>query len=119
MKILIVDDRALARLVLIRAMEQAEVGDHEFTEAGDGLEALAHVQRELPDLILSDWRMPRMSGIELLEELNRLGVSVPFCLVTSGLTKEMHERARAADVTRIIAKPFTPETLADALRDLI
>ncbi len=82
MKILVVDDSSLARSLLIDAINQAELGEHIFREAGNGIEALERVQSEPPDLILSDLRMPRMNGIELLEELERLGVSVPFCLVT-------------------------------------
>ncbi len=118
MKILVVDDSSLARSLLIDAMNQAELGEHVFREAGNGIEALEQVHSEPPDLILSDLRMPRMDGIELLEELQRLGVSVPFCLVTGGMSSDAEERAVALGVAKIVAKPFSPQTLADALRDL-
>ena len=67
------------------------------------------------DLILSDWNMPEMSGLDLLESLRSEGCEVPFGFVTSESTPEMRELANEAGAQFLIAKPFTP----DSFRELI
>ena len=64
MKILIADDSRVMRQIVIRTLRQAGYDDHDIVEAEDGADALAKVGSESPDLILSDWNMPNMIGIE-------------------------------------------------------
>ena len=52
--------------------------DHDIVEAEDGADALAKVSSEKPDLVLSDWNMPNMTGIECLQALRASGSAVPF-----------------------------------------
>ena len=63
-----------------------------------------------PDLVLSDWNMPQMTGIELLESLNEEGIKVPFGFVTTEATSEMRLRARKAGALFLLAKPFTVDS---------
>jgi two-component system chemotaxis response regulator CheY len=114
-KILIVDDSKAMRMLVMRALRQAGHGSAEFKEAANGLEALAAVRADRPDLVLSDWNMPEMNGIELLAKLNEEGLRVPFGFVTSEGTEVMRERARHEGALFLIAKPFTPEAFQDAL----
>ena len=66
MKILIADDSKAMRMIVIRTMRQAGLEGHEIIEAENGKEALDLTRAKSPDLILSDWNMPEMSGIEFL-----------------------------------------------------
>jgi two-component system chemotaxis response regulator CheY len=115
-KILIADDSRVMRQIIIRTLRQAGHGGHDVIEAEDGRQALALVQTEAPDLILSDWNMPEMNGIDCLTTLRGWGSTVPFGFVTSEGSDEMRRRAAAAGASFLIAKPFTPEALDEALR---
>ena len=116
MKILVVDDSKAMRAIVKRALSTLDrVAGATILEAADGKEALATVTAEQPDLVLSDWNMPEMTGIELLQALNAAGVSVPFGFVTSESTPEMHELAKTHGARFLVSKPFTPESLDQAL----
>jgi two-component system, chemotaxis family, chemotaxis protein CheY len=114
-KILVTDDSRVMRQIVIRTLRQAGYDDHEIIQAADGQEALAMVGAEQPDLVLSDWNMPEMSGIECLEALRASGSQVPFGFVTSEGSPEMRQKAANAGALFLIAKPFTEETFRDAL----
>jgi two-component system chemotaxis response regulator CheY len=119
MKILIVDDSKAMRMIVRRTLRQAGFGDHAVTEANNGKEALDTVRQSQPDLILSDWNMPEMSGIELLDSLRAEGIGVKFGFVTTERTPEMRMRASDAGAAFLIVKPFTPEDFKEALTPLI
>ena len=115
MKILVADDSRVMRQIVIRTLRQAGYDDHDIVEAEDGADALAKVSSEQPDLVLSDWNMPNMSGIECLQAMRSSGSTVPFGFVTSEGSPEMRERAESAGALFLIAKPFTADTFRDAL----
>jgi two-component system chemotaxis response regulator CheY len=119
MKILIVDDSKAMRMIVRRTLRQAGFGDHAVTEANNGKEALDNVRQSVPDLILSDWNMPEMSGIELLNSLRAEGFSVKFGFVTTERTPEMRARAAEAGASFLIVKPFTPEDFKEALGGIV
>ena len=116
MKILIVDDSKAMRAIVRRALgATGGYASAEVVEATNGAEALDMIPAEQPDLVLSDWNMPEMTGIELLEALNAAGTIPPFGFVTSESTPEMHDRAMANGASFLVSKPFTPEALERAL----
>jgi two-component system chemotaxis response regulator CheY len=119
MQILIVDDSKAMRMIVIRGLRQAGFGDAEFVEAGNGVEALAKIEEEMPDVVLCDWNMPDMTGIELLETLGERGTSVPFGFVTSESTPVMRKRALEAGAMFLLSKPFTPTALEDAITSAV
>lgn len=119
MKVLVVDDSRVMRQIVIRTLRQAGHGGHEITEAENGRAALEQIQADPPDLVLSDWNMPEMSGLDLLDRLRSAGSTVPFGFVTSEGSEDMRSRAAAAGASFLIAKPFTPEAFADALDPLL
>ncbi|KRC59705.1 MULTISPECIES: response regulator [unclassified Nocardioides] len=119
MKILIADDSRVMRQIVIRTLRQAGHGGHDIVEAENGREALEKVQTEAPDLVLSDWNMPEMNGIDCLSALRAAGSSVAFGFVTSEGSEEMRQRAASAGAAFLIAKPFTPEAFDDALRSVL
>jgi two-component system chemotaxis response regulator CheY len=114
-KILVTDDSRVMRQIVIRTLRQAGYDDHEIIQAEDGRQALQLVGSEKPDLILSDWNMPEMTGIECLEALRASGSQVPFGFVTSEGSPEMREKAANAGALFLIAKPFTEESFREAL----
>ena len=115
MKILVADDSRAMRSIVMRHIRQTGLADADIVQAADGEEALAATNQTEFDLILSDWNMPEMTGIELLEALRGSGDDTPFGFVTSETNPEMVERARAAGASFLIAKPFTVESFEKAL----
>jgi two-component system chemotaxis response regulator CheY len=115
MKIMIVDDSRAMRMIVTRTLRQAGFGDAEMIEAEDGTDALAKIAEVEPDLVLSDWNMPEMNGIDLLLALRAAGNNVRFGFVTSETTPEMRERAIAAGALFLLAKPFTADDVSQVL----
>jgi two-component system chemotaxis response regulator CheY len=119
MKIVVADDSRAMRMIVVRTLRQAGLGGHEVLEAENGREALELVAANAPDLILSDWNMPEMTGIEFLAALRSRGDATPFCFVTSEGSDEMREQAAAAGAIGLIAKPFTAEAFLDVLSPVV
>ncbi len=110
MKILVADDSRAMRLIVTRTLRQAGYDGHDIVEAEDGQDALEKVASESPDLVLSDWNMPRMTGIELLRSLRASGSQVAFGFVTSEGSDDMRSAAESAGARFLITKPFTADT---------
>jgi two-component system, chemotaxis family, chemotaxis protein CheY len=119
MKILVADDSRAMRMIVIRTLRQAGFGGHEVIEAENGREALGLVGELVPDLILADWNMPELTGMELLGTLRLRGDATPFCFVTSAGSEEMSDQAVAAGALGLVAKPFTAEVLRDMLSPVV
>ena len=119
MKILVADDSRVMRQIVIRTMRQAGYGHPDIVEAENGKEGFDVVQAQSPDLVLSDWNMPEMTGIECLEALRASGSQVPFGFVTSEGSPEMREKAANAGALFLIAKPFTADTFNEHLDGVI
>jgi len=118
-KILIVDDSRVMRQIVIRTLRQAGFDGHELLEAADGREARESALSQKPDLVVSDWNMPEMTGIQVLSALRAAGNTVPFGFVTSECTPEMQQAAEAAGAVFFIIKPFTPERFKEALSSVL
>jgi two-component system, chemotaxis family, chemotaxis protein CheY len=114
-KIVVVDDSRVMRQIVIRTMRQAGYGHHDIVEAENGKEGFDLVQAQQPDLVLSDWNMPEMTGIDMLNALRGAGNQVTFGFVTSEGSEEMRTRAAQSGAAFLIAKPFTAETFQEAL----
>ncbi|MFC7581164.1 response regulator [Schaalia naturae] len=108
MRVLVADDSRVMRRIVARTLRQAGY-DWEVLEAEDGVQARDLAMAEQPDLVLSDWNMPNLSGIEMLRSLRRAGCDVPVALVTSEGSPQMRELARHEGALFLIAKPFTAE----------
>ncbi len=110
MDVLVVDDSKAMRLIVSRILKQTGLVTS-ISEAENGQEALEHLRSNTADVVMSDWNMPEMTGIELLRALRSEGIEVPFVFVTSESTTEMRNIAAEAGATSLIAKPFTRELL--------
>jgi two-component system, chemotaxis family, chemotaxis protein CheY len=113
-RVLVADDSRVMRQIVVRTLRQAGY-DWEVREAADGRQALEAVREEEPDVVLSDWNMPEMTGMELLQALRAEGFGTPFGFVTSEGSAEMRQAAEEAGALFLIAKPFTPETFRETI----
>src|SRR4051794_16848356 len=107
------------RQIVIRTLRQAGYDDHDIVEAEDGADALSKVSSEKPELVLSDWNMPNMTGIECLEALRSSGSAVPFGFVTSEGSPEMREKAANAGAMFLIAQPFNEDPFKEHLDEVL
>jgi len=112
LRLLIVDDAKFIR-DLVQKTFRAEYPEIELMEAADGRKAQAILQRNSFDIILCDWEMPEMSGIELLQwvRAQEKMQDQPFILVTSLDQKEHVVEALKAGVSDYVTKPFSAEQL--------
>lgn len=119
MKILVVDDSRAMRMIVKRTLRQAGFNNIDVVEADNGKTALQAIGADPPQLILCDWNMPEMNGIELLRDLRGKGVGTNFGFVTSEASPEMKNTASAAGAQFLITKPFTADTFKDVLSQFI
>jgi two-component system chemotaxis response regulator CheY len=108
--VLIVDDFATMRRIIKGVLKQ--LGFSNLIEAEDGDAALKELKKEKIGLIVSDWNMPNMTGLELLKAVraDKDLKDIPFLMVTAEGQKENVIQAVQAGVSNYIVKPFTPET---------
>jgi two-component system chemotaxis response regulator CheY len=116
MKILVVDDFATMRRIVKGVLKQ--LGFTNIIEAEDGTNALEELRKEKVGLIVSDWNMPNMTGLDLLRSVRGDANlrAIPFLMVTAEGQKENVVEAVKAGVSNYIVKPFTPETFNEKLK---
>ena len=115
MDILLVDDSKTMRMLVQRAIRQAGYRGLAIGEAENGVQALESMHKEKPKLVLSDWNMPEMSGIELLQSLRKEGNKTPFGFITSESSTEIKDIAISSGASFLLTKPFNPEDVQAAL----
>lgn len=111
MNILVVDDYSTMRRIIRNLL--AQLGFRNVLEASDGVAALQTLRTESVGLIISDWSMEPMTGLQLLKEVradSRLKAT-PFIMVTAESKPENMAASKAAGVSNYIVKPFNAETL--------
>ena len=111
LNVLIVDDYKTMLRIIRNLLKQIDINNVE--EACDGTEALSRLRRGNFDLIISDWNMAPMTGLQLLQEVRadaRLK-SLPFIMITAESKTENVVAAKQAGVSNYIVKPFNAETL--------
>ena len=115
MKVLIVDDFATMRRIVRNVLKQ--IGFTNMVEADNGKTALKALKKEKIELILCDWNMPEMPGIDLLKAIKSDGElkDIPFVMVTAEAQKDNIIEAVKAGVSSYIVKPFTAETVTEKL----
>ncbi|OPX18780.1 MAG: response regulator [Desulfobacca sp. 4484_104] len=118
MKILIVDDFSTMRRIIKNILRQ--LGFTNVQEADDGSTAWPKIQSEPFDLIITDWNMPKMSGLELLKAIrsDENLKELPVLMVTAEALKENIIEAVKAGVSNYIVKPFTAETMQEKLQKI-
>ena len=113
MSFLVVDDSATMRRIIINSLQR--IGFSDFVEASDGVDALEKFDTAV-DLVITDWSMPNMSGLELTRALRTYEPrKVPILMVTTRSTRQDILDAVAAGVNNYIVKPFTPQVLKEKI----
>ena len=119
MKILIVDDYQTMLRILANLLKQLNFSNIE--DARDGAEALEKLRAEKFDMVISDWNMEPMTGIELLREVrgDETLKHLPFIMITAESKSENVVAAKEAGVSNYIVKPFNAETLKGKIVSVI
>jgi two-component system, chemotaxis family, chemotaxis protein CheY len=119
--ILIVDDSIPMRAVIKKIIKASGFDVGECFEASNGREALKVLNEEWLDLVLTDYNMPDMNGLELVEEMKRdeALASMPVVMVTTEGSKERVEEFMAKGIIGYIKKPFTPEQIKQKLIEIM
>jgi two-component system, chemotaxis family, chemotaxis protein CheY len=118
MKVLVVDDFATMRKIVRNILKQ--IGFEDISEAEDGNAALRVIKNEKVGLVVTDWNMPNMSGLELLREIrqNPQTANLPVLMVTAEGLKENVMEALKAGVSNYVVKPFTAEVLQEKIESI-
>lgn len=117
--ILVVDDDQSVRTMLKTMLKALQV--QQTFEARDGREALQFLDASpnLINVVICDWSMPGVTGIDLLRQVRSTGSEVPFVMLTGKADKESVIEAKGAGVSAYIAKPFTQIQLEAKLRGVL
>ncbi len=119
MNVLIVDDYKTMLRIIRNLLKQIDFNNVE--EASDGAEALSKLRSGSFGLVISDWNMQPMTGLELLQEVRqdiRLK-ALPFIMITAESKTENVIAAKQAGVSNYIVKPFNAETLREKIEKVL
>jgi len=118
-RILVVDDYAIMRKLITSSLRQS--GFLNIVEAEDVKCARGFLEKEIPDLVLSDWDMPGGTGLDLLRMIRAApdGKNIPFLLITGRVTQDAIKSAQDAGVTGILWKPFSHDILTNKVEGLL
>ena len=118
MKILVVDDFSTMRRIVKNILRQLDFNN--IVEADDGSTAIDILQKEKIDMVVSDWNMPKMTGLELLKAVRCDDAlkHIPFLMVTAEAQQENIIEAVKSGVSNYIVKPFTAETLGQKITQI-
>jgi len=116
-KVLLVDDSGVMRKIILRALNAMEIVD--VTEAADGAQGLETFNAASFDLILSDWNMPNMNGLEFLKAIRATGSKVPFIMITTESEQARVLEAIQSGASNYLVKPFEQDVLMDKLQNYI
>ena len=118
-RVLIVDDYKTMLRIVRNLLKQIDI--HDVDEASDGAEAIAKLRQDAFGLVVSDWNMQPMSGLDLLQAVRadeRLR-ALPFIMVTAESKADNVVAAKQAGVSNYIVKPFNAETLREKIEKVL
>ena len=119
MKFLVVDDFSTMRRIVRNLLK--ELGYANVDEAEDGVMALAKLRSEQFDFVVSDWNMPNMDGLTMLQNIRAdpALAKLPVLMVTAEAKREQIVEAAQAGVSGYVIKPFTAQTLSEKLNKIL
>ena len=115
-RILVVDDEAIVRISCKRTLEPE---GFDVDIASDGYEAIELIKNKAYDIIITDLKMPKMDGLEVLSWIKKNSPSSRVIVITGFSTPEIAEKSISAGADKYLEKPFTPETLISVVKDLL
>ena len=107
-KILVVEDEDIIRALFIKALTKEH---YEVSCVHDGWEAIKCIKHKKPDLVLLDFKMPGIDGIETLEKIRDMDKHIPVILISAYLTDEIFKKTAKLNVFSYIRKPFNLDIL--------
>ncbi|MDK9793284.1 response regulator [Vibrio sp. D431a] len=115
MKILVIDDFPTMRKIIRSLL--GELGYTDIDEAADGLEGLKAMRSASYDLVVSDWNMPTLNGVEMVQQMRKMPdlKDIPVLMVTAEAKREQIIYAAQSGVNGYIVKPFTGATLKEKI----
>lgn len=121
LRVLVADDSLTMRKIICNVLNSIGIKRDFITEAEDGLDALGKVKANKFDLILTDWNMPNMDGLTLVQNLRKLPSTkdIPIVMVTTEGSKECVVTALRNGVNNYIVKPFDAPTLKNKISNFI
>jgi CheY-like chemotaxis protein len=117
--VLVVEDNAQTTRLIRMMLQDMQVANVVTTKDGVEAQEVLDAGDERIDVILCDWRMPRMTGIQLLKQVRKTHAHIPFMMVTANADVESIRTAASSGVSGYIAKPFSPDQLKKKLVALI
>ncbi len=119
MKFLVVDDSSTMRRIIINTLNK--LGHDDVIEAANGREGLDRLNTESIDMIITDWNMPEMTGIEFIRAIRGVDriKGLPVLMVTTNAAKDDIVEALRAGVSNYIVKPFTPDVFREKIQAAI
>ena len=118
LKLMIVEDEELLRMGLVTCVDWADLGYEIIGEAGDGEKALKLVEQNLPDVIITDIKMPRLNGIDMAEKLKADYPGIRIVVISGYDEFEYARRALKMGVSEYILKPINLEQLKKTVVEL-
>jgi CheY-like chemotaxis protein len=117
-KILLADDEENLRMLVRTTLEDPE---YEILEAGDGPATLEVARKQLPDVVVLDWMMPGMSGIEVARALRADPATreIPILMLTAKGQEADYRQAEALGVEAYLVKPFSPLDILDRIQRIL
>jgi response regulator NasT len=112
LRVVVAEDEALIRLDLVEMLTEA--GYEVVGQAGDGEAAISITEKEKPDLVVMDVKMPKLDGISAAERIANQRIA-PVVILTAFSQRDLVERARDAGAMAYLTKPFTIDDLMPAI----
>lgn len=119
MRILVVDDSTTMRRILVNTLNK--LGYADVVDGSNGREGLERMAAAPVDLVITDWNMPEMSGIEFIRSIRGHDKfkSIPVLMVTTNAAKDDIVEALKAGVNNYVVKPFTPEVIKEKIEAVL
>ncbi|MFM8534740.1 MAG: response regulator [Acidimicrobiia bacterium] len=116
MRFLIVDDSSTMRRIIINTLNK--LGYKECHEAGNGREGVDKLASTAVDMVITDWNMPEMSGIDFVKAVRADAATkaLPVLMVTTNAAEDDIKEALRAGVNNYVVKPFTPDTIREKIQ---
>lgn len=117
MKVLVLDDSKTMLRIITNTLKR--IGIEKITTALDGVEGIERYKEETPDIILTDWNMPNMNGLEFVNYIRNVNEDIPIVMITTEGGKKEVITALKAGVSNYITKPFTPQVLKSKISAIL
>jgi len=119
MRVIVADDSKTMRRIIVNVLKEIGIIKTNIGEANDGKEGFEIFKKDKWDIILTDWNMPNMNGLQFVQEVRKINKDIPIVMITTEGGKTEVVTALKNGVNNYIVKPFNAKTLKDKLKPLI